>query len=98
MFLVHFTLRRFIKSNVYIGHSIKHKVPSNFVYLLGFRNNMYIINLEYTLIYLRLALLFMLSLDSFKRQKIGFIGVNPFFSQYVKFAALKCNQFYFINK
>ena len=98
MFLVSFTLKRFIKSNVYIGHTIKHKVLPNFVYLLGFRNGLFIINLEYTLLYMRLALLFVLSLNLYKRNKLAFIGVNPFFSNYVKFAALKSNQFYFINK
>lgn len=98
MFLISFTLKRFINANLYIGHTIKHKVISNFVYLLGYRGGLYIINLEYTLIYMRLALLFVLSLNFFKRQKLAFIGVNPFFSHYVKFAALKSGQIYFINK
>jgi small subunit ribosomal protein S2 len=98
MFLVNFTLNRFIKANIYIGHSVKHKVPSNFVYLLGFRSGLFIINLEYTLIYMRLALLFVLSLNFFKRQKFGFIGINPLFSNYVRFAALRSKQFYFTNK
>jgi ribosomal protein S2 len=98
MFLANFTLNRFIKANLYIGHSIKHKVPSNFVYLLGFRSGLFIINLEYTLIYMRLALLFVLSLNFFKRQKFGFIGINPLFSTYVRFSALRSKQFYFTNK
>jgi small subunit ribosomal protein S2 len=98
MFLANFTLNRFIKANLYIGHSVKHKVPSNFIYLLGFRSGLFIINLEYTLIYMRLALLFVLSLNFFKRQKFGFIGINPLFAYYIRFSALRSKQFYFTNK
>lgn len=92
------TLRRLLDSNVYIGHSYKNVVPITFAYLAGMRNKMFIINMEYTLLYFRLALFFLSSIPLHKRAKLCIVGVNPIYSNIIKFTALKVCQFFFINR
>lgn len=100
MFLLnYFTLKKFINSNIFIGHSIKQVNINNFIYLLGIRNNLFLINIEYTFLQFRLAVLFLTNIPIEKRAaNICFLGLNKALSTYIKYSALRAKQFYFINK
>lgn len=71
---------------------------SNFCYLLGVRSGFAIINLEYTLLALRHALLFAFSLPLHKRSLLCFMVLTKSYSFYVKYSAIKARQAFFINK
>jgi small subunit ribosomal protein S2 len=97
-FLSQFTLRRFLNSNVYIGHNIKQSNVDCFCYLLGIRSGMFILNVEYTLLQFRLALSFVLNVSLYKRSNVCFVGLTRFVANYVKYSALRSKQCYFVSR
>jgi ribosomal protein S2 len=54
MFKIYFSFKKFFIINAFLGHLKNFNIYNNFI--IGFRNNLAIIDLEYTFFHLRLAL------------------------------------------
>jgi ribosomal protein S2 len=98
MFYSYFTIKKFIDYNIYLGHSINMTDSANYPFIIGLRSGFAIINLEYTLLALRNALMFSLMLPLHKRSMFCFMALNKSFAVSVKYSALKSRQTYFVNQ
>lgn len=91
--IISFTLYQMIRLGVHLGHN---KNLYNFklaAFLIGFRNYIHILNLEYTNINLK-KILYLLCQLSFQRANILFYNKDIFTSELIKFSALTCKQAY----
>jgi small subunit ribosomal protein S2 len=90
-------IKDLLNSDVHFGESSNKGNPNNSSYLLGVRNKMFIINLEYTLIMLRLALQVISSVIE-NNGNILFVSTKYEINTYTKNTAMKYKQHYISNK
>ncbi|CAH3037923.1 unnamed protein product [Pocillopora meandrina] len=91
-----FTLKDLFNANVHLGHNEGCWDPLMKPYLFGVREKHHIIDLNQTVVHLRLALN-VLSHIAYKRGKILFISAHPQFEELTQRTARECDE-YFITR
>ncbi len=91
--IVGFTIKQMIDLGIHYGHNISRYHYKLATFLIGFRNYIHIINLEYTYINLRKTLFFLSNLCRF-RGTVLFPNKGTLFRDIIQFQAQSCRQPY----